>query len=95
METNIYIYYVAIINNLYLFNTDYQLYALYILYHLVLLSNLLLGVDISFTYRCQPTPQHSNVRSEPRLQPTPQFMATLDPQPTEQVQGSNPHSYGS
>uniref|UniRef100_A0A8D1CH64 AAA+ ATPase domain-containing protein n=1 Tax=Sus scrofa TaxID=9823 RepID=A0A8D1CH64_PIG len=28
---------------------------------------------------------HSNKGSEPRLQPTPQLMATLDPQPTEQV----------
>ena len=36
---------------------------------------------------------HSNTGSEPRLQPTPQLMATPDPQPTEQGQGSNlqPH----
>ena len=27
---------------------------------------------------------HSNAGSEPRLQPTPQLMATPDPQPTEQ-----------
>ena len=26
---------------------------------------------------------HSNTRSEPHLQPTPQLMATQDPQPTE------------
>ena len=32
---------------------------------------------------------HSNARSKPKLQPTPQLMATLDPQPTEQDQGSN------
>ena len=32
---------------------------------------------------------HSNVESKPSLQPTPQFMATPDPQPTEQGQGSN------
>ena len=31
---------------------------------------------------------HNNTRSEPHLQPTPQLMATLDPQPTEQGQGS-------
>ena len=38
---------------------------------------------------------HSNTRSEPRLRPTPQFMAKPDPQPTEQGQGSNlqPHGY--
>ena len=33
---------------------------------------------------------HSNTGSEPRLQPTPQLMATPDPQPTEQGQGPNP-----
>ena len=38
---------------------------------------------------------HSNVGSEPRLQPTPQLMATLDPQPTEQGQESNPQPHGS
>ena len=32
---------------------------------------------------------HSNARSEPRLQPTLQLMATPDPRPTEQGQGSN------
>ena len=37
---------------------------------------------------------HSNVGSEPRLQSTPQLMATLDPQTTEQGQGSNPHPHG-
>ena len=31
---------------------------------------------------------HSNVGSEPCLQPTPQITAMLDPQPTEQGQGS-------
>ena len=35
---------------------------------------------------------HSNARSEPCLQP--QLTATLDPQPTEQGQGSNPHPHG-
>ena len=37
---------------------------------------------------------HSNTRSEPRLRPTPQLMATPDPEPTERGQGSNlqPHS---
>ena len=37
---------------------------------------------------------HSNTRSEPHLWPTPQLMATLDPQPTEWGQGSNlqPHA---
>ena len=30
---------------------------------------------------------HSNTRSEPCLQPTPQFTATMDPQPTEQGRG--------
>ena len=38
---------------------------------------------------------HSNVGSEPRLQSTPQLTATLDPQPTEQGQGSNRQPHGS
>ena len=37
---------------------------------------------------------HSTSGSELHLQPTPQLMATLDPQLTEQGQGSNPHLYG-
>ena len=32
--------------------------------------------------------------SQPRLRPIPQFMATPDPPPTEQGQGSNPHPHG-
>ena len=38
---------------------------------------------------------HSNAGSESHLQPTPQFMAVLDPQPIDQDQGSNlhPHRY--
>ena len=38
---------------------------------------------------------HSNARSEPCLQPTPQLMATLYPQLTEQGQGLNPQPHGS
>ena len=38
---------------------------------------------------------HSNTRSEPHLQPTPQLTATLDPQPIERGQGSNPQPHGS
>ena len=38
---------------------------------------------------------HSNAESEPRLRPTPQLTATLDPQPTEQGRGSNPQCCGS
>ena len=38
---------------------------------------------------------HSNVGSEMHLRPTPQLTATLDPQPTEQGQGSNPKPHGS
>ena len=38
---------------------------------------------------------HSNVGSEPHLQPTPQLTATLDPQPTEQGHESNPQPHGS
>ena len=40
---------------------------------------------------------HSNSRSEPQLRPTPQLTAMLDPEPTEQDQGSNlyPHGYWS
>ena len=38
---------------------------------------------------------HSNARSEPRLLPTPQLMATSDPWPTEWGQGSNLHHHGS
>ena len=33
--------------------------------------------------------------SEPLLPPTPQLMATLDPQPAEQGQGSNQRPHGS
>ena len=36
---------------------------------------------------------HSNVGSEPHLQPAPQFMATPDPRPPEQGQGSNHNSW--
>ena len=38
---------------------------------------------------------HSNARSKPRLQSTPQLLATLDPQPTGQGQGLNPQPHGS
>ena len=37
---------------------------------------------------------HSNARSEPRLQTTPQLTATLDPLPIEQGQGSSMHPHG-
>ena len=37
---------------------------------------------------------HSNKRSKPHLQPTPQLTATLDPQPAEQGQGLNPYPHG-
>ena len=37
---------------------------------------------------------HSNVGSEPHLRTTPQLTTTLDPRPTEQGQGSNPHPHG-
>ena len=37
----------------------------------------------------------SHTGSEPHLQPTPQLTATLDPQPIEQGQGSNPQPHGS
>ena len=37
---------------------------------------------------------HSNARSELSLQATPQLMATPDPWPTEQGQGSYPHPSG-
>ena len=38
---------------------------------------------------------HSDAGSEPRPQPTPLLLATLDPQPTEGGQGSNPQPHGS
>ena len=38
---------------------------------------------------------HSHKGSELHLQPTPQLMATPDPWPTEQGQGSNPQPHGS
>ena len=38
---------------------------------------------------------HSNARSKPRLQPTPQFTATSDPSPTERGQGLNLKPHGS
>ena len=37
---------------------------------------------------------HSNVGSEPCLQPRPQLTAMLDPSPTERGQGSNLHPHG-
>ena len=37
---------------------------------------------------------HSHAGSELRLEPTPQLTATLDLQPTEQGQGSNPQPHG-
>ena len=36
---------------------------------------------------------HSNLGSKPHLRPTPQLTAILDPQPTEQGQGSNPNPH--
>ena len=38
---------------------------------------------------------HNNAGSELYLLPTPQRMAMLDPQPTDQGQGSNPQPHGS
>ena len=38
---------------------------------------------------------HSNPGSEPRLRPTPQLTATLNPQPTEQGRRSNLQPHGS
>ena len=37
---------------------------------------------------------HSNTRSEPHLQSTPQLTAMPDPEPTEQGQGLNLHPHG-
>ena len=37
---------------------------------------------------------HSNMGSEPCMQPTPQFTATTDPTPTVGGQGSNLHPHG-
>ena len=37
---------------------------------------------------------HSNIRSKPWLRPTPQPIATLDPQPPERGQGWNPQPHG-
>ena len=37
----------------------------------------------------------SNAGLEPRLRPIPQLLASPDPQPTEQGQGSNPQPHGS
>ena len=47
-----------------------------------------------------PLPRHTEVprlgvQSEPRLRPTPQLTATLDPSSTEQGQGSNPKPHDS
>ena len=39
--------------------------------------------------------RHSSAGSEPRLQPTSQLTKMLDPEPTEQGQGSNPQPHGS
>ena len=38
---------------------------------------------------------HSNARFKPHLQPTPELVATPDPQTTERSQGSNPKPHGS
>ena len=49
-----------------------------------------LGVQV------EPTPEpQQRAGCEPCLQPTPELMATLDPQPTEQGQGFNPQPHGS
>ena len=37
---------------------------------------------------------HSNAGSELCLQPTPQLMTALDPQPAERGKGLNPHPHG-
>ena len=44
--------------------------------------------------KCPPTPQPQDARSKLCLRPPPRFLASLDPQPTEQAQGLNPHSHG-
>ena len=41
-----------------------------------------------------PHYSHSSEGSELHLQPTPQLMATQDPEPTERGQGSKPHPHG-
>ena len=38
---------------------------------------------------------HSNARSEPRMRPTPQLTAMLDPEPTKRGQGLNLKPHGS
>ena len=38
--------------------------------------------------------RHSRTGSKPRLQPTPQLLATPDPRPTERGQGWDSHSQG-
>ena len=43
---------------------------------------------------CSWQHSHGKTGSKLHLQPTSQFMATQDPQPTEQGQGSNPHPHG-
>ena len=42
---------------------------------------------------CWPMAQSGDAGSELCLQPTPQLMATSDPEPTERGQGSNPHPH--
>ena len=52
------------------------------------------GQGSSQSYAASLCQSHNNSGSEPCLQPTPQLTATLDPQPTERGQGSNPHPHG-
>ena len=53
-----------------------------------------LGVESELRMPAFTTAIDSSARSEPCVQPTLQLTATLDPKPTKQGQGSNPHPHG-
>ena len=51
--------------------------------------------DLIGAVAAHPHHSHSNAGFKPCPQPTPQLIATPDPQPTEQGQGSNLQPHGS
>ena len=49
------------------------------------------GLGVQLELQRQSMTSHSDTGSEPHLQPMPQLVVMLDPLPTEQSQGLDPH----
>ena len=81
---------VSIVNNIVLYILIYLLFRAAPAEHGDSQARRRIGATAASLHR-----SHSNARSEPRLQPTPQLMAMLYSQPTERGQGSNPQPHGS